>query len=71
METRFKISGDRQGTSLQWISGGAKFGIEPALWLSSVPAGTKLELLARYKVSGKGKAQLAAEFYDKDDRKNR
>ena len=69
METRFKISGDRQGTSLQWISGGAKFGIEPALWLESVPACTNLEMLARYKVSGKGQAQLAAEFYDKDGRK--
>lgn len=69
VETRFKVNADRQGASLKWISGAAKIGIKPELWLSSVSAGTNLEMIARYKVSGKGKAQLAAEFYDKNERK--
>ena len=69
METRFEVSADKQGADLQWISGGAKFGIEPGLWLSRLPAGTNLKMTARYRVAGKGKAVLMAEFYDKNDKK--
>ena len=69
METRFKATADRQGACLSWISGGAKFGIEPELWLKSVPAGTHLKMTARYRAYGEGKAVLMAEFYDKNERK--
>jgi len=68
-ETRFKVTADRQGACLRWVSGGAKFGVEPELWLPCVPAGTNLKMVARYKVSGKGKAVLMAEFYDKNETK--
>ena len=69
VETCSKVYADRQGVSLEWISGAAKIGIEPELWVTCVPVGTNLEMIARYKVSGKGKAQLVAEFYDKNDNK--
>ena len=69
METRFTVTADRQGACLSWVSGGAKFGIEPDLWLKSVAAGTHLKLTARYKAYGEGKAVLMAEFYDKNERK--
>jgi hypothetical protein len=69
METRFEAKGDRQGVCLRWISGGAKFGIEPGLWLNSVSAGTNLKMTARYKAIGKGEAVLMAEFFDKNDQR--
>jgi hypothetical protein len=69
METSFKITADKQGAKLQWVAGGAKFGIQPELWLSSVPAGTNLKMTARYRVYGEGKAVVMAEFFDKDARK--
>ncbi len=64
LESTYEVKPGANGVDLRYISGGARFGIQPELLLNPVPAGTALKLTARYRCGKEAQAVLTAEFFN-------